>query len=101
VIMRPMPVPPPVTTAVNLETSNSLEVFRSSFERFDGLVEDIVLVRMVKDDGLTGNRCGSVNEGLVRALSIVFSVERAPEVMTSRHTLLVMTWAHDDVERYA
>lgn len=74
-IMRPMPVPPPVSTAVNLETSKSLEVFRSSFERFDGLADDIVLVAMVKDDGLMGNRCASVDECLVRALSIVLSVE--------------------------
>ena len=75
-----MPVPPPVTTAVKLDTSKSFEALRSSFDRTDGLPEDIVLIT-VRIGGL-GKVLGEkfragIEENLVRDLSMVIFSEQA------------------------
>ena len=46
-----------MTTAEKLDTSKSLEALRSSFDRTEGLSEDIVLIRV---------RLGSLGKVLVR-----------------------------------
>ena len=76
VIINPIPVPPPVTTALNLETSKSLEALSSSFERADVLSEDIGLV-MVKVDGFRRLRRTRLVAGLWSSLSIVSPSHRS------------------------
>ena len=69
-----MPVPPPVTTAEKLDTSNSLEALRSSFDLTEGLSEDIVLITVrVGSLGkvLEEIFLAAIKEDVVRSLSIV------------------------------
>jgi hypothetical protein len=68
--MRPIPVPPPVTTAERFETWKRLEAFRSSFDLTDGLSDAIVLI-MVRLVDLMGILRAIFEVGLVRSLSIV------------------------------
>lgn len=44
--MKPILVPPPVTTAEKLDTLKSLEALRSSFDLTDGLSENVLLVTL-------------------------------------------------------
>ena len=77
--MRPLPVPPSVTTAEKLDTSKSLEALRSSFDLTDGLSEDILLVT-VRFGGfekpLTAGFRAGIEEIFVRSLGIVVLGEK-------------------------
>ena len=65
--MRPIRIPPPVTTAAILET------LRSSFDLADGLYDDVVLImaRVAGLEMLLGVEVGAtVEEALVRSLEL-------------------------------
>jgi hypothetical protein len=53
VIIKPIPVPPPVTTAVTCETSKSFELLRSSVLAFPGamLDENLIAIALGRVDG--------------------------------------------------
>ena len=73
-IMSPIPVPPPVTTAEKWDTSKRFEALSCSFDLTEGLSEDIVLIsRRLDDFGrvLIIGFLTTVEEVLVRSLSIV------------------------------
>ena len=62
VIIKPMPVPPPVTTAAKPETSNRLEILRSSFLA----ANPDMTVRFTGGRQLTGGEAGEGRRGLRR-----------------------------------
>ena len=68
--MRPMPVPPPVTTAERFETWKRFEALSSSLDLAEGL-SDAIVCFMTKLVNLGRVLRVRLEEGLVSSLSII------------------------------